>query len=78
MSLPILLPKIGPAFAGSAGVVIGSFQMAGAFVISSYVIIPLAGASLGRVFLYIGLGYLAFALAAVLLPELGRRAPAKV
>ncbi len=77
MSLPMLLPEIGPAFAGSAGGVISSFQMAGAFVISSYVIIPLAGGSLDRVFLYIGLGYLVFALAAALLPELGRRARAK-
>ncbi len=74
MSLPVLLPEIGPAFAGSAGGVISTFQMAGAFFISSYIILPLAGGSLDRVFLYIGLGYFIFALVTSLIPELGRKA----
>ncbi|MDR3600536.1 MAG: MFS transporter [Desulfosporosinus sp.] len=74
MSLPMMLPDIGPAYAGSAGGVISTLQMAGAFVISSYVILPLAGKNMDQVFMYIGLGYLVFGLILILLPELGRKA----
>ena len=58
MSLPILLPEIGPVYAGSAGGILSTFQMTGAFVVPSYVIIPLAGSSINQVFLYISAGYL--------------------
>jgi len=74
MSLPMLLPEIGPVYAGSAGGVISTLQMAGAFVISSYIILPLAGKNMDHVFMYIGLGYLVFGLSLLLLPELGRKA----
>lgn len=77
MSLPMFLPEIGPVYAGSAGGIISTLQMAGAFILSSYIIMPLAGANIDRVFLYIGLGYLIFALITILLPELGSKARAK-
>jgi NNP family nitrate/nitrite transporter-like MFS transporter len=74
MSLPMLLPEIGPVYAGSAGGIISTLQMAGAFFISSYVILPLAGSNMDQVFLYIGFGYLIFGLVSLLLPELGLKA----
>ena len=75
MALPMLLPEIGRANAGSAGGVISTLQMAGAFLIPSYVILPLASASLNHVFLFICIGYLVFAAASSLIPELGHKAP---
>ncbi|HEY3423706.1 MAG TPA: MFS transporter [Negativicutes bacterium] len=71
MSLPISLPEIGPVYAGSAGGFISTLQMAGAFFLSSYVIIPLAGSDVDQVFLYISIGYLIYGAILVLLPELG-------
>ncbi len=71
MSLPMSLPEIGPVYAGSAGGLISTLQMAGAFLLSSYVIIPLAGADMDRVFLYISIGYLLYSAILFLLPELG-------
>lgn len=77
MSLPMLLPEIGPVYAGSAGGIISTLQMAGAFFISSYVILPLAGSNVDRVFLYISIGYLIYGAITLLLPELGSKARAK-
>jgi NNP family nitrate/nitrite transporter-like MFS transporter len=74
MSLPMLLPDLGPAYAGSAGGIISTFQMAGAFVIPSYVIMLLAGSNANQVFLYISAGYLFFGAVLLLIPELGLRA----
>ncbi|HWR08793.1 MFS transporter [Sporomusa sp.] len=71
MSLPISLPEIGPVYAGSAGGLISMLQMAGAFILSSYVIIPLAGPDVDQVFLYISIGYLIYGAILLLLPELG-------
>ena len=67
MSLRIILPEIGPVSAGSAGGVISTLQTAEAFVISSYIILPLAGKNTDQVFMYIGLGYLVFGLFLLLL-----------
>lgn len=43
MSVPATLPEIGPAKMGVAGGLITTVMMAGAFVLPSYVITPLAG-----------------------------------
>lgn len=74
MSLPMMLPEIGPIYAGSAGGIISTFQMTGAFIISSYVILPLAGPNIDHVFLYVSIGYFIFGLITLLLPELGVKA----
>ncbi len=72
MSLPMLLPGIGPVYAGSAGGILSMFQMGGAFLIPSYVIILLAGSNVDLAFLYISIGYLLFGAALLSIPELGR------
>ncbi|AET68143.1 sugar phosphate permease [Desulfosporosinus orientis DSM 765] len=77
MSLPMTLPEIGPIYAGSAGGIISTMQMAGAFIISSYVIIPLAGPDINKVFLYIAIGYLIYGIVMLFLPELGPKAKTK-
>lgn len=55
MSIPALLPEIGPVKMGAAGGLISTVMMAGAFVIPSYVITSIAG----------GINDMAFLLAAV-------------
>lgn len=42
MSLPALLPEIGPAYAGTGGGMISTLQMLGAVTIAPYVIVPLS------------------------------------
>lgn len=73
MGLPMSLPEIGPVYAGSAGGILSTFQMAGAFVISSYIIIPLAGPNIDKVFLYVSVGYLIYGIVTLFLPELGSK-----
>ena len=43
MSVPAMLPEIGPAKMGAAGGLISTVMMAGAFLLPSYVITPIAG-----------------------------------
>ena len=43
MSIPAILPEIGPVKMGAAGGLISTVMMAGAFLIPSYVITPIAG-----------------------------------
>ncbi|WP_094607685.1 hypothetical protein SPSIL_009590 [Sporomusa silvacetica DSM 10669] len=75
MTLPMSLPEIGPVYAGTAGGFISTLQMAGAFFVPSYVILPLAGTNVDQVFLYTGIGFLIFGIVLLLLPELGLKAP---
>jgi MFS family permease len=74
MSVPMLLPEIGPVYAGSAGGIISTLQVLGAVLVPTFIITPLAGAN-GR--MLFGLAGLAFALTVIpvlFLPELGSRA----
>lgn len=74
MSFPMLLPEIGPVYAGSAGGLIATLQLIGAFFIPTFVITPLAG---NNFFLLFGLAALSNALvavAALFLPELVAKA----
>jgi NNP family nitrate/nitrite transporter-like MFS transporter len=73
MSMPMALPEVGPRYAGSGGGIINTMQMAGAFLISSYVIVPLAGSDTDKIFLYLSIGYFIYGLICLPLPELGRK-----
>lgn len=77
MSFPMLLPEIGPVYAGSAGGIIGTLQVIGAVFIPSFILTPLAGNNYN---LFFALGSLCFLLVSVvtmLLPELGASARAR-
>lgn len=77
IAFPMLLPEIGPVYAGSAGGIIGTLQVIGAVFIPSFVIAPLAGQNYN---LFFSLGSLCFSLVSVvvlLLPELGAKLRAK-
>jgi NNP family nitrate/nitrite transporter-like MFS transporter len=74
LSLPMLLPEIGPVYAGSAGGIIATLQVLGAVVVPTFVITPLAGPDVTVLY---GLAAFCFALIIVpvlFLPELGSRA----
>jgi nitrate/nitrite transporter NarK len=73
-SLPMLLPEIGPVYAGSAGGIIATLQVLGAVVVPTFIITPLAGTNVKILF---GLAALCCALITIpvlFLPELGSRA----
>jgi hypothetical protein len=74
LSLPMLLPEIGPVYAGSAGGIISTLRVLGAVVVPTFIVTPLSG--LNPIVLF-GLAAVCFALIlipALFLPELGSRA----
>jgi cyanate permease len=74
LSMPMLLPEIGPRYAGSAGGIISTLQVIGAVALPTFVITPLAGSSANILF---GLAAVCLALISIpvlFLPELGSRA----
>lgn len=73
LSIPLLLPDIGRVYAGSAGGIISTLQMGGAFLIPSYIVTPLAGYNVNRIFLYSCAGFVVFAVLVLLLPDLGKK-----
>jgi len=74
LSLPMLLPEIGPEYAGSAGGIITTLQVLGAVLVPTFIITPLAGVNAAFLF---GLAAICFVLVLVpvsFLPELGSKA----
>jgi nitrate/nitrite transporter NarK len=73
-SLPMLLPEIGPVYAGSAGGIIATVQVFGAVVLPTFVITPLAGSSVTMLFGLAALCMVLMILPVLFLPEVGARA----
>ena len=74
LSLPMLLPEIGPVYAGSAGGIISTLQVLGGVAVPTFIITPLAGLNAPVLF---GLAAICCALIlvpALFLPELGSKA----
>lgn len=69
LSMPIQLPEIGPAYAGTAGGVVGTLELLGAVIIPTYIITPLAG---GNYYIFFGLAgavMIVMVLIALMIPE---------
>lgn len=77
MSFPMLLPEIGPVYAGSAGGIIGTLQVIGAVFIPSFIIAPLAGQNYTMFFALGSLCFLVTGVVTLLLPELGAKSQAQ-
>jgi len=77
MAFPMLLAEIGPTYAGTAGGLIATLQLFGAFMIPAFVITPLAGTSFNILFGISSLFFALFGLVTLFLPELGVKARAK-
>lgn len=73
MAFPMLLPEIGPLYAGSAGGIISTLQVIGAVFIPSCIIAPLAGQNYNLLFALGSLSFLMVSAISLLLPELGDR-----
>lgn len=74
MSFPILLPEIGPTYAGSAGGLIATMQLIGAFFVPSFIVAPLANNSFDVLFLLASILYFLSGVILYFLPELGTKA----
>jgi cyanate permease len=74
LSLPMLLPEIGPTYAGSAGGIITTLQVLGGIVVPTYVITRLAGSNTTILFGLAGVCCALIALPVLFLPELGSKA----
>lgn len=74
MSYPAMLPEVGPLYAGSAGGIISTMQMAGAFILPSFVITPISGGDFNIMFMLGSASGALIALTVLFLPELGRKA----
>lgn len=72
MSFPMLLPEIGPAYAGSAGGIITTLELLGAVILPTYVMTPLAGENFTVYFLMAGGAMIVMDIVVILLPELNK------
>lgn len=73
MSFPVMLPEIGPVYAGSAGGVITTLELLGAVVLPTYVITPVAASNFLLYFMITGALMLVMAAIVILLPELNKK-----
>ncbi|MDR1634518.1 MAG: MFS transporter [Bifidobacteriaceae bacterium] len=73
MAGPALLPSIGPEFAGSAGGLIATLQMAGAYVVPTFVFTPIAGANFNLLLALAAVSCGLIALVMAFVPEYGVR-----
>jgi nitrate/nitrite transporter NarK len=74
LSLPMLLPEIGPRYAGSAGGIISTLQVIGAVVIPTFIVTPLAGTNATILFGLAAVCLALISIPALFLPELGSKA----
>ena len=74
MSFPMLLPEIGPVYAGSAGGIIATLQLIGGFFIPSFIIAPIAGYNFTLLFALAAVTMALMGVVALFLPELGAKA----
>ncbi|WP_027363910.1 MFS transporter [Desulfotruncus alcoholivorax] len=77
LAFPMLLPEIGPVYAGSAGGITGTLQVIGAVCIPSFIIAPLAGRNYDLFFILGSLCLFMVGIVALLLPELGAKSRAE-
>jgi cyanate permease len=74
LSLPMLLPEIGPTYAGSAGGIITTLQVLGGILVPTYIITRLAGSNTTILFGLAAVFCALIVLPVLFLPELGSKA----
>jgi NNP family nitrate/nitrite transporter-like MFS transporter len=72
VSMPIQLPEIGPAYAGTAGGFVSTLQLLGAVLLPAYVITPIAGDNMNLLFILGGVCLCLIFFLVFALPELGQ------
>lgn len=78
MAFPMLLPEVGPVYAGSAGGLIATLQLIGAFFIPAFIVAPIAGTNFETVFILASALFFLYGVITMFLPELGAKARASV
>ena len=73
MSVPVLLPEIGPVYAGTGGGVAATLQLMGAVVIPSYIMTPIIGGNYTVFYFIAGALCVGIAVCVFLLPEVLKR-----
>ena len=73
VSAIVLLPEIGPVYAGTAGGVCSTMQLFGAVVIPSYILTPILGTNYPVFYGTAGILCLMIAVCTFVLPEVARR-----
>ena len=73
MSLPIMLPGVGPGLAGTAGGLVSTVQLFGCVVIPTYIIAPIAGDSYRMIMILAGICGLLSAVCVLGIPDLFRK-----
>ena len=73
VSAIVLLPEIGPVYAGTAGGVCSTLQLLGAVVIPSYILAPILGTNYVALYGIAGVLCVVIAICAFLLPEVLKR-----
>jgi NNP family nitrate/nitrite transporter-like MFS transporter len=71
LSFPMLLPEIGPVYAGTAGGFIATLQLFGAVFIPSFILAPLAGDNYTVLFILASISLFLATIVSTVLPELG-------
>jgi NNP family nitrate/nitrite transporter-like MFS transporter len=66
---PVLLPEIGPKYAGSAGGIVATLQEIGAFVVPSFIVAPLLGHSYTLLFLTSAILFMLIGVVALFFPK---------
>ena len=77
LSFPMLLPEIGPVYAGTAGGLIATLQLLGAVFIPSFILAPLSGQNYTLLFMLCSMCFLIMGVISLFLPELGSKSRAK-
>ena len=72
-TLPLRFKEIGPVYAGSAGGIIATMQVAGAFFIPTFIISTIAGQNYNLLFILASLTFLLIAPVTILLPTIRLR-----
>ena len=70
LSLPVLLPEIGPVYAGTAGGLAATVQLMGAVIIPTYILTPLCGDNFFLFYIIAGLICVGATVCVIALPEL--------
>jgi len=70
LSFPMILPEVGPQYAGSAGGLISTLQLLGAVTIPTYIITPIAGENYHFFFILLAAVWAVFCVIVLMLPEL--------
>lgn len=73
MIYPVALPQVGVEAAGSAGGIVATMMLFGAFFVPTFLVAPICGTNFSNIFIFGGVLFIALGIAAFFLPEMGAK-----